>query len=86
MLVPLNYSYFWVQIHDFPPSLHFEAVARQLRNFVGQFEDYDAKQASDDPVAYLQVQVRINIQLPINRQKKILLSLGYSLYVRFLYE
>ncbi|MBA0553904.1 hypothetical protein Golob_013043 [Gossypium lobatum] len=39
LLVPLIYSYFWVQIHDLPRGLFSEAVARALGNFVGLFEE-----------------------------------------------
>ncbi|MFQ6668579.1 hypothetical protein Gotur_034168, partial [Gossypium turneri] len=35
LLVPLVYSFFWVQVYDLPPRLFSEVVAQQLGNFVG---------------------------------------------------
>ncbi|GMI67915.1 hypothetical protein HRI_000460800 [Hibiscus trionum] len=43
LLVSLDHAYFWVQIHDLPPGLMSEAMARQFGNFIGQFVEYDSK-------------------------------------------
>ncbi|MBA0796005.1 hypothetical protein Gohar_006816 [Gossypium harknessii] len=58
LLVPLTCSYFWVQIHDLPPGLFSEAVARALGNFVGLFEEYDAKEDINSVIPFLRMRVK----------------------------
>ncbi|MBA0746612.1 hypothetical protein Gogos_009115 [Gossypium gossypioides] len=65
--------------HDLPPGLFSKAVARQLKNFVGLFEEYNAKQVSGGYTSYLQMRVRIDIRTPLKCQKKIQLSYGNSM-------
>ncbi|PPR91410.1 hypothetical protein GOBAR_AA29270 [Gossypium barbadense] len=43
LLVPLVYSYFWVQVHDLPPEFYFKIVTKQLGNFIRVFEEYNLK-------------------------------------------
>ncbi|MBA0826275.1 hypothetical protein Goarm_011142 [Gossypium armourianum] len=86
LLVPLIYSYFWVQIHDLPPGLFSEAVARALGNFVGLFEEYDAKEDINSVVPFLQMRVKVDIQAPLQHRKNIQLSPGDSIYVQFWHD
>ncbi|MBA0804975.1 hypothetical protein Gohar_004525 [Gossypium harknessii] len=44
MQVPLVFAQFWVQVYDLPSSLFSELLARQFRNFIDQFLEYDTKQ------------------------------------------
>ncbi|MBA0551020.1 hypothetical protein Golob_021924 [Gossypium lobatum] len=41
--VSLYYVDFWVQVHDLPVGFYKEQLARQFRNFLGTFLDYDSK-------------------------------------------
>ncbi|KAH1063189.1 hypothetical protein J1N35_028176 [Gossypium stocksii] len=43
MALPLFSADFWVQIHDLPMGLMLEMMARQFRDFLGQFLEYDVK-------------------------------------------
>ncbi|MBA0596476.1 hypothetical protein Gorai_013294 [Gossypium raimondii] len=67
MLVPLIYSYFWVQVHYLLLGLFSKTVTRQLGNFFGLFEEYDAKQFSGGYLPYLHMRVRLDIQYPFKR-------------------
>ncbi|PPS05385.1 hypothetical protein GOBAR_AA15278 [Gossypium barbadense] len=71
------------RVHDLPPGLFSEAIARALGNFFGLFEEYDAKQAINSVVPFLQMRVKVDIRAPLKRRKNIQLSLGDSIYVRF---
>lgn len=82
MLVSLVYSSFWVQVHDPPPSLFSEAMAWQLGNFVGLFDEYNAKQISSGYSSYLRMRVMIYICLCLKRRKIQILEEN-SVYVRF---
>lgn len=86
LLVPLIYSYFWVQVHGLLPDLFSEPVARALGNFVGYFEEYDAKRAVLGAVPFLHMRVKVDIQVPLKRKKKIQLGLGESIFVSFRYD
>ncbi|KAK5785306.1 hypothetical protein PVK06_039877 [Gossypium arboreum] len=57
-------------------GLFLEAITRQLGNFVGLFEYYNANQITTGFVPYLQVWV--DIHSPLKRRKKIQLSPGSS--------
>ncbi|MBA0584191.1 hypothetical protein Gorai_015016 [Gossypium raimondii] len=41
--VPLLFVNFWVQVHDLPKGLFSKTIARQLREFLGKFLEYDSK-------------------------------------------
>ncbi|MBA0674572.1 hypothetical protein Goari_016161 [Gossypium aridum] len=57
LLVPLIYSYFWVQVHNLPLGLFLKAVAQALGNFVGFFEEYNVKQAVHGVAPFLRGQL-----------------------------
>lgn len=67
-------------------GLFLKNVVRPLRNFVGSFVDYDAKFAAIEVVSYLRMRVCTDIRALLKRRKKIQLSLGEFVYVRFQYE
>ncbi|MBA0819469.1 hypothetical protein Gohar_021233 [Gossypium harknessii] len=41
-LIPLWHTAFWVQVHNLPIGVTLEGTARQLRDFVGKFLEYDS--------------------------------------------
>ncbi|GMI93514.1 hypothetical protein HRI_003020700 [Hibiscus trionum] len=86
LLVPLNLVNFWVQVHDLPPGLMSEPMARQFGNFVGQFVEYDSKLLISGRKHFMRIKVMINVNQPLKRRKKISLGKERTTYVRFQYE
>ncbi|MBA0754230.1 hypothetical protein Gogos_022353, partial [Gossypium gossypioides] len=46
LLIPLIFSNFWVQMHDLPLGFFSERMAKQFRDFISSFVEYDTKQGS----------------------------------------
>ncbi|PPS17002.1 hypothetical protein GOBAR_AA03582 [Gossypium barbadense] len=81
----LHHTLFWVQIHDLSPGLMSKTMARRFGAFLGEFLDYDTRIPSMGVQRFMQVRVRINVQLPLRRKKKVLLGERFY-YARFQYE
>ncbi|MBA0738102.1 hypothetical protein Gogos_011512 [Gossypium gossypioides] len=58
-VVPLIYSYFWVQVHNLPSGFFAETIAKQLGNFIGSFEEYYMKQISRGFRQFMRIRVSI---------------------------
>lgn len=86
MTVPLEYAEFWIQIHDLPPGLVSEAMARQFGNFLGEFLEYDTTVSLFDPCKYMRIKACIDSRFPLKRRKKILVGDDRVVYARFQYE
>ncbi|MBA0567436.1 hypothetical protein Golob_012173 [Gossypium lobatum] len=77
---------FWVQIHDLPMGLMPEMMARQFRNFLGQFLEYDVKSLNKGYGGYIRIHVRIDVRNPLMRRKKLISGNKGCTYARFQYE
>ncbi|MBA0726597.1 hypothetical protein Golax_002417, partial [Gossypium laxum] len=75
-----------VQIHDLPSGLFSENVAEQFENFIGLFEDDDAKHISRRYNNILRIRVRVDVQLPLKPRKKIMISPSNHIYAKFQYK
>ncbi|MBA0594235.1 hypothetical protein Gorai_011147, partial [Gossypium raimondii] len=84
--VQLNWVDFWMLIHDLPLGFMSEAVARQLGSFIGVFLEYDASTTQLGYKRIMMLNVRIDVRKPLKKKKKLTLSNGESIYVRFEYE
>ncbi|MBA0553678.1 hypothetical protein Golob_012838 [Gossypium lobatum] len=62
------------------------SIAKQFRNFIGEFVGYDAKQSNWGYKSYLRIRVKMDIRKPLKRQKKIMLTLTKFTLARFQYE
>ncbi|KAH1031637.1 hypothetical protein J1N35_043811 [Gossypium stocksii] len=85
-LLLLNYSAFWVQVHDLPPGFFSKTVAKQLDNFVDRFLEFDSKQLDRGLMSYLRDRVEIDVKKPLKRKNKIMLPLSKLTYAKFRYE
>ncbi|KAH1073174.1 hypothetical protein J1N35_025502 [Gossypium stocksii] len=63
--VLLIYTWFWVQVHDVPPSFYFEGIAWQLRDFIGKFLEYGTKSLERGLQSDMRVRVEINVRQPL---------------------
>ncbi|MBA0678431.1 hypothetical protein Goari_019780, partial [Gossypium aridum] len=41
VVIELNHTEFWIQVHDLPPGLMSVSMAKQLGDFCGKFLEYD---------------------------------------------
>ncbi|KAK5792925.1 hypothetical protein PVK06_034056 [Gossypium arboreum] len=64
-LVQLNFSEFWVQIHDLPPGLMSEPLVKQFGNFLGQFIEYDTSFRSTNFFSFMRIRVHIDVTVPL---------------------
>ncbi|PPD77076.1 hypothetical protein GOBAR_DD25997 [Gossypium barbadense] len=83
--VPLVLTPFWVQIHDVPIGLFSENLAANLRNFLGNFLEYDGTNLGKENWNFMRISVQVDIRRPLKR-KKLLEYRGRKSYVRFKYE
>lgn len=86
MKVPLIYMSYWVQIHEVPIGFFNESLARQLRDFLRKFIEYDGMNLERGLQMYLRVKVIFIVRRLLKRKKKVLFSFRISSYVSFKYE
>ncbi|KAK5785224.1 hypothetical protein PVK06_039787 [Gossypium arboreum] len=86
LVVPLLSSEFWVQVHDLPPGLMTNLLAKQFRNFLGQFLEYNTTILTMGINKFMRVRVRLDVSLPLKRRKKIQIGKERIVYARFQYE
>ncbi|KAH1108207.1 hypothetical protein J1N35_011975 [Gossypium stocksii] len=85
-LVPLLSSEFWVQIHNLPPGLMTEAMARQFGDFLGRFLDYDTTFRSINFQSFMHIRVQLDVTIPLKRKKKVMVGTDRTFYALFKYE
>ncbi|MBA0820263.1 hypothetical protein Gohar_021953 [Gossypium harknessii] len=73
--IPLNYIYFWIQVHNLPFVEISEGLARQLGDFIRQFIQ-DAVLISRGERRYMRFRVKIDVRLTLKRKKKLALGQG----------
>ncbi|KAK5811756.1 hypothetical protein PVK06_027124 [Gossypium arboreum] len=61
LTIPLNYDAFWIQIHDLPPSLMSETMAKCFGAFLGEFMEYDTRIPSLVLQQYKGIKVRLDV-------------------------
>ncbi|KAA3459709.1 nucleolin-like [Gossypium australe] len=83
MSVLLNSSAFWVQVHDLPPGLMSENMAKQMGGFIGQYIEYDTFFSSLGNKNFMRIRVLIDVSFPLKRKKKVLLGPNGTVYARF---
>ncbi|KAG8484978.1 hypothetical protein CXB51_021839 [Gossypium anomalum] len=86
LIVPLNMTDFWVQIHDLHPGLMTISMAEQFKNFFDQFLDYDTSFSSIGFQSVMRIRVRLEVSKPLKQKKKILIVKDRVIYARFQYE
>ncbi|KAG8490654.1 hypothetical protein CXB51_013877 [Gossypium anomalum] len=79
----LNFTEFWVQIHDLPYGLMSESMAKQFGEFLGQFIEYDYTIPSTGFRKYIHVRVRLDVSMPLKRKKKVRVSKEMTVYACF---
>lgn len=84
--VPLFHVFFWIQVHDLPFGFMSLEVGQGLRNYIGEFVEYDAKNNSSFWKSYMRIRVKLDVRKPLKRGKKLRLDDGEVKTVRFKYE
>ncbi|KAG8497286.1 hypothetical protein CXB51_008550 [Gossypium anomalum] len=84
--VPLIFANSWVQIHDVPPGYFSKALARQMRDFIGKFLEYDGTNLGRRVQNHLHIRIQMDVRRPLRRKKNVLVSFGICSYVSFKYK
>ncbi|MBA0734620.1 hypothetical protein Gogos_018520 [Gossypium gossypioides] len=85
-VLELNSTEFWIQVYELPQGLMFESMAVQLDNFCGQFLEYDTTILLLGQKTYMRIRVRLDVNAPLKRKKKIQVGTAMIAYARFKYE
>ncbi|MBA0805970.1 hypothetical protein Gohar_005449, partial [Gossypium harknessii] len=72
--VDLLFTEFWIQIHNLPPGMFTEKIARQFGKFIGNFVDYDSKAIVGGLRNYMRIRAKIDIRQSLKRKKKIVVG------------
>ncbi|KAG8491294.1 hypothetical protein CXB51_014567 [Gossypium anomalum] len=70
-LVPLWHTVFWIQVHNLPIGMTSEGTARQIGDFVGKFQEYDASLVTRGGSKFMRIRVLLDVRLPLKRKKRI---------------
>lgn len=85
-MVQLNRLSIWVQIYGLPAGFMTQLVGETLGNFVGEFLEYDPNNNNGFWRNYMRVRVRLDVNQPLKRTKKIKKAGGECMEVQFKYE
>lgn len=83
MTIPLSSLEFWVQIHDLPPGLMSATMTMQFGNFLGTFIEYDTTMPTLGIQNFLRIKVKVDVNQPLKRRKKIIIGNDRVFYARF---
>ncbi|KAE8684535.1 hypothetical protein F3Y22_tig00111128pilonHSYRG00150 [Hibiscus syriacus] len=86
MLVALEKVDFWIIVNDLIVGYILEQVAQQFGHFLGSFIEYDASVVTLGYKGSIRIRVKVDIQKPLRRKKKLSLANGSFAYVSFQYE
>ncbi|MBA0787457.1 hypothetical protein Gotri_025211, partial [Gossypium trilobum] len=75
-----------VQKHDLPHCFFSEGIAKQFRDFLGKFMEYDTKHIGGVFRNYMRIRVLIDVRIPLKRRKRIMASCSKQFYGKFKYE
>ncbi|XP_074375304.1 uncharacterized protein LOC141717092 [Apium graveolens] len=84
--VQLWFLNIWIQIFDLPMGFMTEAVGKQLRNFFGEFLQYDIKNNTSIWREFMRIRIRLDVRKPLKRRKKIDKKDGSEFVVTCKYE
>lgn len=84
--VPLWWLNIWVQIHDLLSGFMTDTVGQKLGNFFGEFISYDQKNNSSIWKKCMSGKIRLAVQKPLKRKKKIKKKNGTEFLVSCKYE
>ncbi|KAM6549548.1 hypothetical protein CsatB_021224 [Cannabis sativa] len=84
--VMLNKLEFWIQIHNLTTGFMSERVIRDLGNYLGSFVKSDPNNFIGVWRDFFRVRVKINIDKPLKRKKKLERIGGIVCYAQFKYE
>ncbi|MBA0845176.1 hypothetical protein Goarm_022921, partial [Gossypium armourianum] len=65
--VPLNRTYFWIQVHNLSYGAISEGLARKLGDFIGQFIQCDAALISRGERRYLRFRIKVDVSPIVDR-------------------
>ncbi|MBA0605222.1 hypothetical protein Godav_017814 [Gossypium davidsonii] len=82
----LNFTEFWIQVHELPPGLMTELMAKQFGDFCGKFIEYDTSIPSLGIQKFLHILIFLDVTAPLKRKKKVLIRKPMIVYARFKYE
>jgi 14-3-3 protein epsilon len=84
--VPLFNVPFWIQVHNLPGGYMSQKTGKSIRDYIGEFLEYDDKNDSLSWRKYMRIRVLIDVRKPLKRQKKIKKQGADSRMVQFKYE
>lgn len=84
--VPLYHISIWVQIQDLPLGFMSQVVAQHLGNHIGEFLEYDPKNDQGLWRTYMRIKVRVDVRVPLEKEKKVRKLGGEWRIVKFKYE
>ncbi|KAG8475088.1 hypothetical protein CXB51_032029 [Gossypium anomalum] len=79
----LNSTEFWIQVHELPPGLLTETMAKQVGDFCGKFIEYDTSIPSLGHKKYMRIRIRLDVSAPLKRKKKIQIGKDMIVYAEF---
>lgn len=65
VMVLIMFSACWIKLHGIPLNLFFEAMTKQLGDFVGEFLEYDAKSVSKGLRNFMRIRVMLDVRRPL---------------------
>ncbi|KAH1121046.1 hypothetical protein J1N35_004206 [Gossypium stocksii] len=86
LVLALNSTEFWVQVHELPTGLMSESMAKQFGDFLGKFLNYDTSVSSLGHKTHMRIRVCLDVTAPLKRKKKIQMREAMLVYARFKYE
>lgn len=84
--IPLIYLDIWVRIFDIPVGYFSEKTGKLLGDFIGTFLEYDAQNSMSIWRDFMRVRTRLDVRYPLKRCKKLVLTGGRDVKVKFRYE
>ncbi|PPS15936.1 hypothetical protein GOBAR_AA04642 [Gossypium barbadense] len=66
----LNFTKFWVQIHDLPPGLMIRTMAKQFGEFLGKFLEYDTFIPTLGLKRFMRIRIHLDVSTSLKRKKK----------------
>ncbi|KAM6592919.1 hypothetical protein CsatA_000622 [Cannabis sativa] len=84
--IPLNKIELWVQLHNLSIGFMSEKVIRGVGNYIGTFIKSDPNNFSRVWRDYLRIRVKIPLEKPLKKKKKLEMQGGLVCHVTFKYE
>lgn len=86
MAIPLDHVDMWVQIFNLPFGFIIEMVGKNMGNYIGEFLEHDEKKNDGPWRAYMRVSVRIDINKPLKKERRVMKAWGDCVIASFKYE